>query len=102
MMEQMEDWGTHNKIYATQEKKGLRYTIPKGFPYFNVEWDSGGYAMIIENSSFSNRFPIDTIASMIGSDPLRLQSKHKSSDEGRQAVSNFLASWKNYDWTFDL
>lgn len=102
MLEQIDDWGTHNKIYSTEDKKGLRYTIPKGFPYFNIEWDSGGYAMIIETSSFSSRFAIDTIASMIGSDHLRFQSKRRSSDDDNQAVSKFLASWKQHDWTYNL
>jgi hypothetical protein len=102
MLEQMEDWGTHTKIYSTHEKKGLRNTIPKGFPYFNIEWDLGGYAMIIETSSFSSRFAIDTIASMIGADPVRIQNKRKSSDEDRQAVSNFLSYWKKHDWTNQL
>jgi len=102
MLEQLEDWATHNKLYATQDKKGLRYTIPRGFPYFNIEWDGGGYAMIIENSSFSSRFAIDTVASMIESDPLRVQSKRKSSDNDHEAVSRFVAAWKKHDWTLDL
>lgn len=27
---------------------GIRRAVPKGFPYFHVEWDDGGYAHVIE------------------------------------------------------
>ena len=27
---------------------GIRRAVPKGFPFFHVEWDDGGYAQIIE------------------------------------------------------
>lgn len=27
---------------------GVRRAVPKGFPYFHVEWEDGGYAHIIE------------------------------------------------------
>lgn len=27
---------------------GVRRAVPKGFPYFHVEWDDGGYAHVIE------------------------------------------------------
>lgn len=27
---------------------GIRRAVPKGFPFFHVEWEDGGYANIIE------------------------------------------------------
>jgi len=27
---------------------GIRRAVPKGFPFFHVEWEDGGYAQIIE------------------------------------------------------
>ena len=56
-----EEWGTHNKTLSTKNK-GLRRTVPKGFSYFNVEWDGGGFAQIIETGSFPKDFGADTIA----------------------------------------
>lgn len=61
LSEQAEEWGTHTKLLSTKGK-GLRQTIPKGFSYFNVEWDGGGFAQIIETNDFPKDFGIDTIA----------------------------------------
>lgn len=63
MEEQAEEWGTHTKVLSTKEK-GVRYTIPKGFPYFNVEWNGGGYAQIIESEKFPKDFGLDILAGM--------------------------------------
>ena len=63
MEEQAEEWGTHTKVLSTREK-GVRYTVPKGFPYFNVEWNGGGYAQIIESEKFPKDFGLDIIAGM--------------------------------------
>jgi hypothetical protein len=63
MEEQAEEWGTHTKVLSTREK-GVRYTIPKGFPYFNVEWNGYGYAQIIESEKFPKDFGLDIIAGM--------------------------------------
>lgn len=61
--EQAEEWGTHTKLLSTKGK-GIRQTVPKGFSYFNVEWDGGGFAQIIETNDFPKDFGIDTIAGM--------------------------------------
>lgn len=93
--------GTHNKLLSTSEK-GLRRTIPKGFPYFFVEWDapSQGYAQIIESSDFPVDFAADTIAGMAGMDPLRFKKKQKFTPENeRKHILDFLEKWKKYDWT---
>lgn len=63
--EQAEEWGTHNKLLSTKGKT-LRQTIPKGFSYFNIEWNDGGFAQIIETNSFPKDFSLDTIAGMYG------------------------------------
>ena len=60
-MSEAEEWGTHTKVLSTKNK-GVRRTIPKDFPYFNVEWDGGGFAQIIESGSFPKDFGVDTIA----------------------------------------
>jgi hypothetical protein len=101
MTEQAEEWGTHNKILSTRGK-GLRRTIPKGFSYFNVEWDDGGFAQIIENQSFPKDFAADTIAGMMELDPLRFNRKKKAADYDRAAVLEFLGRWKEFDWTASL
>eukprot|EP00558_Chaetoceros_sp_UNC1202_P011130 CAMPEP_0197253884 /NCGR_PEP_ID=MMETSP1429-20130617/66601_1 /TAXON_ID=49237 /ORGANISM="Chaetoceros sp., Strain UNC1202" /LENGTH=111 /DNA_ID=CAMNT_0042716703 /DNA_START=29 /DNA_END=364 /DNA_ORIENTATION=+ len=107
MTEQAEEWGTHTKVLSTRGK-GLRRTIPKGFPYFNVEWDDGGFAQIIENESNSNSFKdfgLDTIAGMMGLDPMKFNRRKKedtSFDSERAAVLDFVKTWKEFDWTLAL
>ena len=104
LTEQQDENGTHTKLLSTKGK-GLRRTIPKGFPYFYVEWDanSEGYAQIIESSDFPLDFAADTVAGMTGGDPLRFKKKQKfSPEEEREAVLKFLEKWKRYDWTEKL
>ncbi len=104
MMDQAEEWGTHNKVLSTRGGKGLRHTVPKGFPYFNVEWSGGGFAQIIENDakSFPKDFGVDTIAGMMELDPLRFNRKSKAADYDRKDILNFLQRWKEFDWTLAL
>eukprot|EP00557_Chaetoceros_sp_GSL56_P004031 CAMPEP_0176505014 /NCGR_PEP_ID=MMETSP0200_2-20121128/16260_1 /TAXON_ID=947934 /ORGANISM="Chaetoceros sp., Strain GSL56" /LENGTH=490 /DNA_ID=CAMNT_0017904523 /DNA_START=2380 /DNA_END=3852 /DNA_ORIENTATION=+ len=101
LAEQSEEWGTHNKILSTRGK-GLRRTIPKGFPYFNVEWDDGGYAQIIETNTFPKDFGIDTIAGMMDVNPLRFDRKPKAVDHDRGKILEFVKHWKEFDWTLSL
>lgn len=101
MTEQAEDWGVHTKVLSTKGK-GLRGTVPKGFPYFNVEWSDGGLVQIIENKKFPKDFGLDTIAGMMELDPMKFNRKPKASDYDRGAVINFLNRWKEFDWTLSL
>ena len=104
LTEQADEFGTHNKLLSTKEK-GIRRTVPKGFPYFYIEWDAPnqGYAQIIESSSFPQDFAADTIAGMAGLDPLRFKKKQKfTPEQERQYILEFLEKWKKYDWTEKL
>ena len=98
---QIEEFGTHTKIYKTKEN-GLRGCIPKGFPYFNVEWNGGGFAHIIESRSFPKDFGVDTIASIMEMDPLRFNKKRKDNEVDRKDVLSFCEKWKQFDWTLQL
>ena len=104
LMEQAEDWGTHQKLMNTAEK-GLRRTVPNNFAYFYLEYDEGGkgYAQLIESSGFPKDFGVDTIAGMMAMDPMRFRRKEQvSAEEERQMILRFLEQWKKYDWTLDL
>ena len=101
LAEQAEEWGTHNRTLPTREK-GLRGTVPKGFPYFNVEWDGGGFAQIIESGSFPRDFGLDTIAGMMELDPVKFNRKKKAPDDDRGEVAEFCKRWKEFDWTLEL
>ena len=106
MVEQAEEFGTHNKLYRTMHQKPLRSVIPKKFPYFYIDWgniatsNSTGYAQIIESSSFSSDFGLDTLAGMMDLDPIRFKRKSKfSNDLEKKLISEFTSKWKPFDWT---
>lgn len=105
MLEQAEDWGTHNKVLSTTGK-GLRGTVPnKNFNYFFVEWQrDAGFCQIIESQDFPKDFGIDTIAGMLEMDPLRFRrmQQRQSHQEEKQMVLDFLDRWKSVDWTLEL
>merc|ERR1712083_837279 len=104
LAEQADDFGTNNKPLSTKGK-GLRRTMPKGFPYFFVEWDAPnqGVAQMIESYDFRQDFVADCIAGMTGADPIRFQRKKKfSSEQERRHILDFLEKWKKYDWTEQL
>jgi hypothetical protein len=110
MMEQSEEWGTHNKVMQVSRMKPLKSVIPnQGFPYFFVEWgnvstsSNTGYAQIIEASNFRHDFGLDTLSSIMDLDPIRFHRKKKfSHEEERQNIVTFLESWKKFDWTTQL
>lgn len=110
MREQTEEWGTHTKLMKVSQNKPLSSVIPKGFPYFSVEWGNmassptaTGYAQIIESPSFRHDFGVDTVAGMLELDPIRLRRQQKySHEEERQQIKDFLTLWDKVDWTKEL
>jgi hypothetical protein len=109
MMEQAEEFGTHNKLLKTSIQKPLKSVIPKKFPYFYVDWGniatytSTGYAQIVESSNFRHDFGLDTLAGMMELDPIRFQRK-RTFPPGmeREAIAEFQTKWSAYDWTKEL
>lgn len=104
LVEQADEFGTHNKLLSTKGK-GIRRTVPKGFPYFFIEWDAPhqGYAQIIESSDFPVDFAADTVAGMAHLDPLRFKKKQKfTAEQERGHILTFLEKWKPYDWTEEM
>ena len=120
-----QEWGTHGqKPIVLNEKKTLRNAVPRGFPYFYVGWEGGGYVQMIENEddgdddddhggsvgmrasggskSLRRDFGIDTIAGMMELDPVRFQRRQRSSDGDRSAILKFCEKWKPFDWTLEL
>jgi len=54
LMESESEWSDHKKIIDTTGR-GVKRSIPEGFPYFNVEFGiDGGYAHVIEDE---RKFP---------------------------------------------
>ncbi|KAG7362788.1 CwfJ domain containing protein [Nitzschia inconspicua] len=109
MVEQADEFGTHNKLLKTSVQKPLRSVIPKKFPYFYIDWgniatsSSTGYAQIIESSEFRHDFGLDTLAGMLNLDPIRFHRKRSfPPDTERTTIAEFQSKWKDHDWTSQL
>ena len=101
LTEQAEEWGTHNKVIDTKSKGGVRYSVPKGFSYFSVDWHDGGYASIIEDNTERQwvNWGLDVCGSMIGADPIKMNKKKFDEGIDRSLVKEFEGVWKDFDWT---
>ncbi|KAL7525395.1 hypothetical protein ACHAXR_001866 [Thalassiosira sp. AJA248-18] len=139
LAEVAQEWGTHglkpivlndnNKNDGTTKMKTLRNAVPKGFPYFHVGWDGGGFVQLIENEddgddgendntnggiggglrgmggskTFPRDFGFDTIGGVMECDPIRFQRKKSPSRDGdRGEILQFCEKWKEFDWTLEL
>ena len=141
LAEVAQEWGTHGQKPIVlrdtddggdgRKRKTLRNAVPKGFPYFYVGWEGGGYVQLIEHDegggddddenvggyggggrgggglgggskSFSREFGIDTVAGMMELDPIRFQRRHPARDGDRDKILEFCEKWKGFDWTLEL
>ena len=103
-MKDVEEWTQHRPVISTTGK-GLRRSIPEGFPYVHVSWRGGGVLHVIEDErSFPQYFGMDTVAGMLGLPPHSFGRKDRknSFETDRAAVMAFLKRWKPYDWTEEL
>lgn len=125
LAEVAQEWGVHGqKPIILNDKKTLRNSVPRGFPYFYCGWEGGGYVQLIENEEddddgdgydgsaglkasgvskrFSRDFGIDTIAGMMELDPVRFHRRQWSAEGDRRAIAKFCEKWKPFDWTLEL
>jgi diadenosine tetraphosphate (Ap4A) HIT family hydrolase len=99
-----EEWATNKELIDTKGK-GLRRSIPKGFAYFHVGWQGGGYVHAIDNEeTFPESFGIDVCAGMLGLPPGRFGRKAQrlSVEQERTLVLDFVKQWEPFDWTQTL
>lgn len=98
------EWSQNKKLIDTRGK-GVRRCIPKDFPYFHVEFGlNGGFAHVIEDESkFPFTFGKQVIAGMLKMSPNAVKvNKHTSVAEEEKQRKQFLAIWKDFDWTVSL
>jgi len=124
----------------TKTEKTSRNAVPKGFPYFYVGWEGGGYVQLIEtddqgggddgdldgnggsaglggmglgagggggggrgnSNAFWRDFGMDTIAGMMGLDPLKFRRRPSARDGDKARILEFCDKWKEFDWTLEL
>ncbi|XP_077984256.1 CWF19-like protein 2 [Glandiceps talaboti] len=101
IMESESEWSQNKKLVDTRQKD-IRRSVPKGLPYFSVDFGlEGGFAHVIEDDQlFPHYFGKEVIGGILDLEPRRWRNPPKQSfEDHRQKVLKFAEWWKPYDWT---
>ncbi|XP_022098963.1 CWF19-like protein 2 [Acanthaster planci] len=101
IQESESEWSQNKKLVDTR-KKDIRKSIPRGFPYFSVDFGlDGGFAHVIEDDKvFPHYFGKEIIGGMLDLEPQLWRRPHRQNfDDQRQKVLQFGEWWKPFDWT---
>ncbi|KAK2519051.1 Cwf19l2 [Columba guinea] len=101
IMESDEEWSVNKKLIDLSSRD-VRKSVPKGLPYFSVDFGlQGGFAHVIEDQyKFPHYFGKEIIGGMLDLEP-RLWRKgiRQNFEEQRKKVLQFAQWWKPYDFT---
>ncbi|KAM5179709.1 CWF19-like protein 2 isoform 1-T1 [Mantella aurantiaca] len=101
IMESDEEWSMNKKLIDLSTKD-VRRSVPKGLPYFSVDFGlQGGFAHVIEDhNKFPHYFGKEIIGGMLDLEP-RVWRKaiRENFDDQRKKVLQFAQWWKPFDFT---
>ncbi|XP_042313932.1 CWF19-like protein 2 isoform X2 [Sceloporus undulatus] len=101
IMESDEEWSMNKKLIDLSSKD-VRKSVPKGLPYFSVDFGlQGGFAHVIEDQQkFPHYFGKEIIGGMLDLEP-RLWRKglRENFEDQRKKVLHFAQRWKQFDFT---
>ncbi|XP_028817732.1 CWF19-like protein 2 [Denticeps clupeoides] len=101
IMESDEEWSMNKKV-VDLSSKDIRQAVPKGLPYFSVDFGlQGGFAHVIENEQkFPHYFGKEIIGGMLDLEPRRWRKPARENfDDQRKKVLQFAQWWKPFDCT---
>ncbi|KAG5837086.1 hypothetical protein ANANG_G00235520 [Anguilla anguilla] len=101
LMESDEEWAMNKKV-VDLSSRDIRRAIPKGLPYFSVDFGlQGGFAHVIENEQkFPHYFGKEIIGGMLDLEPRRWRKPIRENfDDQRKKVLEFAQWWKPFDCT---
>lgn len=101
IQESESDWSTNKQLVELKgDRKDLRRSIPKGLPYFWVNFGiDRGFAHVIENQeNFSSVFAQETIGGLLNLDA-RLWRRPRNIENMISKVKQFAEWWKPFDVT---
>ncbi|XP_055493017.1 CWF19-like protein 2 [Leucoraja erinacea] len=101
IMEADEEWAMNKKLVDISNRD-IRRAVPKGLPYFSVDFGlQGGFAHIIENEDkFPFYFGKEIVGGMLDLEPRRWRKPLRENfDDQRKKVLQFSQWWKPYDCT---
>ncbi|XP_077749440.1 CWF19-like protein 2 isoform X2 [Canis aureus] len=101
IMESDEEWSMNKKLIDLSSKD-IRKSVPRGLPYFSVDFGlQGGFAHVIEDQhKFPHYFGKEIIGGMLDIEP-RLWRKgiRESFEDQRKKALQFAQWWKPFDFT---
>ncbi|XP_074906106.1 CWF19-like protein 2 isoform X1 [Buteo buteo] len=101
IMESDEEWSMNKKLIDLSSKD-VRKSVPKGLPYFSVDFGlQGGFAHVIEDQhKFPHYFGKEIIGGMLDLEPqLWRKGIRQNFEDQRKKVLQFAQWWKPYDFT---
>ncbi|KAM4796109.1 CWF19-like protein 2 [Rhinophrynus dorsalis] len=101
IMESDEEWSMNKKLIDLSTKD-IRRSVPKGLPYFSVDFGlQGGYAHVIEDQhKFPHYFGKEIIGGMLDLEPrVWRKAVRENFDDQRKKVLEFAQWWKPFDIT---
>ncbi|XP_075707701.1 CWF19-like protein 2 isoform X2 [Rhinoderma darwinii] len=101
IMESDEEWSMNKKLIDLSTKD-VRRSIPKGLPYFSVDFGlQGGFAHVIEDhNKFPHYFGKEIIGGMLDLEPrVWRKAVRENFDDQRKKVLQFAQWWKAFDFT---
>ncbi|XP_073674389.1 CWF19-like protein 2 [Garra rufa] len=101
IMESDEEWAMNKKVVDLSSKH-IRQAVPRGLPYFSVDFGlQGGFAHVIENEhKFPHYFGKEILGGMLDLEPRRWRKPIRENfDDQRKKVLKFAQWWKAFDCT---
>ncbi|XP_044142956.1 CWF19-like protein 2 [Bufo gargarizans] len=101
ILESDEEWSMNKKLIDLSTKD-VRRSVPKGLPYFSVDFGlQGGFAHIIEDhNKFPHYFGKEIIGGMLDLEPrVWRKALRENFDDQRKKVLQFAQWWKPFDFT---
>ncbi|XP_017346471.1 CWF19-like protein 2 isoform X2 [Ictalurus punctatus] len=101
IMECDEEWAMNKKV-VDLSSKNIRQAVPRGLPYFSVDFGlQGGLAHVIENQDkFPYYFGKEILGGMLDLEPRRWRKPIRENfDDQRKKVLQFSQWWKPFDCT---
>ena len=96
------EWSHNKKLISLTKERGLRRSVPKGLPYFHVDFGlEDGFAHVIEDEQeFPLNFAQEIIGGMLDLEPrIWRHPKRESFESQKKRVLSFAAKWKKFDFT---
>ncbi|XP_063807643.1 CWF19-like protein 2 isoform X2 [Pseudophryne corroboree] len=101
ILESDEEWSMNKKLIDLSSKD-VRRSVPKGLPYFSVDFGlQGGFAHVIEDQNkFPHYFGKEIIGGMLDLEPrVWRKAVRENFDDQRKKVLQFAQWWKPFDVT---